>query len=249
MSEQDASGTDDADEPGADDAADGRTADEASADGTAADEWEPLDEAAEDAGDGDAEDGDDGSEGATDDGEAFEAGGDLLERVESTDPEQLANEIASLRMRVDELETDLEEREAETDELESKLARTKADFQNYKKRMKKRREEEKQRATEDLVERLLDVRDNLARALDQDEGADIRDGIEATLRQFDEELERENVAEIDPEPGEEVDPQRHEVLLRVESDQPAGTIAEVHRPGYEMGEKVIRTAQVTVSEE
>lgn len=238
MSEQDASGTDDADEPAADDAVD-PSPDEASADETTADEWDTIDDVAED-GDGDGE---------SDTTGAFEAGEDLLERVASSDDEQVANEIASLRMRVDSLESELETRENQTEELESKLARTKADFQNYKKRMKKRREEEKQRATEDLVERLLDVRDNLKRALEQDEDADIRDGIEATLRQFDEELKQENVTEIEPEPGQDVDPQRHEVLLRVESDQPAGTIAEVHRPGYEMAEKVIRTAQVTVSEE
>jgi molecular chaperone GrpE len=239
MSEQDASGTDDADEPAADDAADPSPDDEASAAAdTTADEWDSLDDVAED-GDGESDD-------AT---ESFEAGEDLLDRVASTDDEQLANEIASLRMRVDSLESELETREDEAEELESKLARTKADFQNYKKRMKKRREEEKQRATEDLVERLLDVRDNLKRALEQDEDADIRDGIQATLRQFDEELQQENVESIEPEPGQDVDPQRHEVLLRVESDQPEGTIAEVHRPGYEMAEKVIRTAQVTVSEE
>jgi molecular chaperone GrpE len=95
---------------------------------------------------------------------------------------------------------------------------------------------------------LLDVRDNLVRALEQDEDADIRDGIETTLAQFTEELERENVEVVEPEPGDGVDPQRHEVLLRVESDQPEGTVAEVHRPGYEMADKVIRTAQVTVSE-
>jgi molecular chaperone GrpE len=235
MSEQDASGTD-ADEPAADDAAD-TSPDEASADETTADEWDSLDDV--------AEDGDGESDAAGD----FEAGADLLERVAFTDDEQLANEIASLRMRVDSLESELETQEDQAEELESKLARTKADFQNYKKRMKKRREEEKQRATEDLVERLLDVRDNLKRALEQDEDADIRDGIEATLRQFDEELTQENVTAIEPEPGQEVDPQRHEVLLQVESDQPAGTVAEVHRPGYEMAEKVIRTAQVTVSEE
>ncbi|WP_299263171.1 nucleotide exchange factor GrpE [Halorientalis sp.] len=234
MSEQDASGTDDADEPAADDTADATPGDEASAD-----ERETLD--------GVAEDGN--GNGASNAAETLEAGEDLLERVTSADDEQLANEIASLRMRVDSLESELETQEDQAEELESKLARTKADFQNYKKRMQKRREEEKQRATEDLVERLLDVRDNLKRALEQDEDADIRDGIEATLRQFDEELTQENVTAIEPEPGQEVDPQRHEVLLQVESDQPAGTVAEVHRPGYEMAEKVIRTAQVTVSEE
>jgi molecular chaperone GrpE len=98
------------------------------------------------------------------------------------------------------------------------------------------------------VERLLDVRDNLQRALDQDDDADIRGGVESTLRQFDQELEREEVGRIEPAPGDETDPQRHEVLMRVASDQPEDAVADVHRPGYEMGGKVLRPAQVTVSE-
>ncbi len=68
-----------------------------------------------------------------------------------------------------------------------------------------------------------------------------------TLREFDRVLADENVSEIDPEPGTETDPQRHEVMMTVDSDQPEGTIADVYTPGYEMGEKVIQNAQVTVS--
>jgi molecular chaperone GrpE len=215
--------------------------------GTATDEQSPEGDALDDIVDETDVPEDVDIEDVTDPADAT-ADEELLERIEETDADQLATELAALRTKVDSLESELETREAESEELENKLKRTQADFQNYKKRMKKRREEEKQRATEDLVERLLDVRDNLKRALDQDENADIRDGIETTLRQFDEELEHENVTEIVPEPGDEVDPQRHEVLLRVESEQPEDTVAEVHRPGYEMAEKVIRTAQVTVSD-
>jgi len=172
----------------------------------------------------------------------------LVERIEATDPEALAREVATLQLRVAALEGETAELESEVEDLESRLKRKQADFQNYKKRQQKRLEEEKQRATEDLVGRLLEVRDNLQRALDQDEGADIRGGVESTLRQFDQEFEKENVAVIEPEPGEATDPQRHEVLMRVESDQPADTVADVHRPGYEMASKVLRPAQVTVSE-
>jgi len=114
--------------------------------------------------------------------------------------------------------------------------------------MKRRREEERKRATEGLVEPLLDVRDNLQRALEQDEDVDIRDGVESTLRQFDDVLEAEDVTEIAPEAGEEVDPHRHEVLARVEADVPEGTVADIHRQGYAMADSVLREAQVTVSE-
>ncbi|MBV0900627.1 nucleotide exchange factor GrpE [Haloarcula salina] len=180
------------------------------------------------------------------DAEADEA---LVDRVAESDPEDVARELAALRTRVESLESQIERRDDDVEELESKLKRKQADFQNYKKRMKKRREQEQQRATEDLVSRLLDVRDNLDRALDQDEDADIRGGVESTLRQLDDVLDAENVEVIDPDPGEDVDPTQHQVLARVESDQDGGTIADVHRPGYEMAEKVLREAQVTVSED
>jgi molecular chaperone GrpE len=172
----------------------------------------------------------------------------LVDRVTDADPESIAREIVSLRDRATSAEDALAAEEARVETLESKVKRTTADFQNYKKRMEQRREEEKARATEELVERLLDVRDNLVRALDQDEDVDIRGGIEKTLDTFDRVLDAENVVTIEPAVGEEVDPQRHEVLLRIDSDHPEGTIHSLQRPGYEMAGKVIRPAQVTVSE-
>jgi molecular chaperone GrpE len=180
--------------------------------------------------------------------EEVEVDDELLANVEQSPPETTARAITMLRNRVDALEGVLEERDEEIDDLESRLARKQADFQNYKKRQEKRMEEEKERATEDLVSRLVDVRDNLKRALDQEEGTDIRGGVESTLSQFDDELDRENVTPIEPEPGDEVDPQQMETLATIASDQPEGTVAQVHRDGYEMAGKVIRTAQVAVSD-
>ncbi len=150
---------------------------------------------------------------------------------------------------IDERDEQLEEYQEQVKDLKSRLKRKQADFQNYKKRAKKRQDQIKDRATEDLVTRLVDVRDNLKRAL-EDESSDVeslREGLEMTMREFDRVLEDENVSEIDPEPGTETDPQRHEVMMNVDSDQPEGTIADVYTPGYEMGDKVIQNAQVTVS--
>jgi len=173
---------------------------------------------------------------------------ELEARVADASTEELAREIAVLRERAAAAERELEAHADEIDDLESKLKRKQADFQNYKQRTQRQQEDLQERATEDLVERLLDVRDNLARALSQDDDADIRPGVESTLAEFDRVLGEENLATIEPEPGSEVDPQRHEVMMRVESDQPGDTVAEVFRPGYEMGEKVLRPAQITVSE-
>ncbi len=187
--------------------------------------------------------------------EAVEVDEELRERLADSDDEQIAREVAGLRERVEQLEDalaeredDLAEREERVEELEERLKRKQAEFQNYKKRTERRREEERERATEQLVERLLPVRDNLARALETEEGSDIREGVDSTLRRFDDALDAEGVERIEPDPGDEVDPASHEVLMRVDSEHPEGHIDEVHRPGYEMGGKVVRTAQVTVSD-
>ncbi len=170
----------------------------------------------------------------------------LVARVAIAD-ESLAADVED---RLADIESERRELDAEVDDLESKLRRNRADFQNYKKRAKKRQKQVEKRATEDLVERLIDVRDNLQRAVeaDHDDVESLREGVELTLRELDRVFEDENVSQIHPESGEEVDPQRHEVMLRVESDHPEDTIADVYQPGYEMADKVLQAAQVTVSD-
>jgi len=165
----------------------------------------------------------------------------IADRIAGEESAAVAAEIATLREEAAALRV-------ERDELESKLKRKQAEFQNYKKRQEKKLERERERATEGLVEDLLGVRDNLSRALEQDGDADIREGVEATFRGLEEVLTDEGVEPIEPEPGTDTDPNRHEVLLRVESDEPEGVVAELHRPGYAMAGKVLRPAQVTVSD-
>ena len=157
---------------------------------------------------------------------------------------------ADLEEHLVDLESGRREAEAEVEDLQSKLKRKQADFQNYKKRAKKRQEQLEARATEDLVGRLLDVHENLKRAVeDEHENVEsLREGVELTLKELERVLDEENVDEIDPVPGSDVDPQRHEVMMRVESDHPEDTIADVYRAGYEMGDKVLQSAQITVSD-
>ena len=161
--------------------------------------------------------------------------------------EALAREVAALEADLAEAREELRERDEEVEELTSKLARVRADFSNYKERAKRKQEDIRERASEALVERLAPVRNDLLRALDQDEGSDLRPGVESTLEKFDDVLAEEGVEAIDPEPGESVDPARHQVMLRVDSDRPEGSIHEVYEPGYEMGDRVLSEAKVTVS--
>jgi molecular chaperone GrpE len=187
--------------------------------------------------------GEESSGGSADAGDDSEA---LAAAVAEHD-EALAREVAALEAELAETREALRERDEEVEELTSKLARVKADFSNYKERAKRKQAEIRERASEALVERLAPVRNDLLRALDQDEGSDLRPGVESTLEKFDEVLAEEGVEPIDPEPGEEVDPARHQVMLRVDSDRPEGAIHEVYEPGYEMGDRVLSEAKVTVS--
>ncbi len=146
-------------------------------------------------------------------------------------------------------EADIEDLNAEVDELKGRLKRKQADFENYKKRQQREQDRIRRRAVETLLERLLEVRDNLQRALDeQHEDVDsLRDGIRMTMQEFDRVLDAEGVSKITPEPGADVDPTRHEVMMRVDAATPEGTVADVYRTGYETEDSVLRPAQVTVS--
>ncbi|MEF8757960.1 MAG: nucleotide exchange factor GrpE [Halobacteriales archaeon] len=161
----------------------------------------------------------------------------------------LEAETEDLEETVDDLEATIEEKDGEIDDLTSRLKRKQADFQNYKKRAKKRQEQIKERAAEDLVERLVDVRNDLVRAIetDHEDVESLRGGVEMILREFDRILDDEDVEEIAPDPGDEVDPQRHEVMMQVDSDRPEGVIDEIYDAGYEMAGKVLQPARVTVS--
>ncbi|MDZ5810934.1 nucleotide exchange factor GrpE [Halorubrum sp. AD140] len=185
-------------------------------------------------------------ESADADGDARDDGEALAAAVAEHD-EALAREVAELEAELAETREELLAAEEEAEELTSKLARAKADFSNYKQRAKRKQDEIRERASEALVERLTPVRNDLLRALDQEEGSDLRPGVESTLEKFDEVLAEEGVEPIAPDPGDEVDPARHQVMLRVESDQPEGTVHEVYEPGYEMGDRVVSEAKVTVS--
>ena len=152
---------------------------------------------------------------------------------------------------LDEVKEQLEALQDERETLESKLKRKAADFANYKKRQETRSKQQKAEAEKRLIKRFLPVRDALVRALDEnnDDIESLRDGIELTLSEFDRILESNHISEITPEPGEEPDPKRHEVMMRVDSDVEPGRIVSVFQSGYERDETVIRPAQVSVSDE
>jgi len=133
--------------------------------------------------------------------------------------------------------------------------RTKADFENYRKRMAADVQAAVARGKSELLRDVVPVLDDLERAIQAaglDPEGDSEDGLAhgvlLVFRSLRDSLARNGVEAVDPK-GEKFDPNAHEAL----STQPAdgvesGTVVETMQKGYRLGEQLIRPARVVVSE-
>lgn len=142
----------------------------------------------------------------------------------------------------------LEEKENEIIDLNNKLTRLQADFQNFKRRTEKDRENSISYGIEAIILDLLPVIDNFQRAMAaQEEKEDnFYKGISMIEKQFIEVLERNSVREIEAL-GKEFDPNLHHAVSAVESEEEQGTVIEVLQKGYTLKDKVIRPSMVVVA--
>jgi len=138
---------------------------------------------------------------------------------------------------------------AELDHVRDIYLRKLAEFDNFRKRVEREREENRLAGVEEMVRELLPVIDNFDRALqhaEDDSGAFLQ-GIEMIAKQLWDTLERRGVAEVNPV-GQPFDPEIHEAVQRVEDgEHPPGTVAWVMLKGYTMGDRLIRPAMVGVA--
>lgn len=133
--------------------------------------------------------------------------------------------------------------------MKDRYTRLMADFDNYRKRQTREREELIKRANEDLLSDLLPVIDHLELALaqDVDHKAPFVAGVKLVYDQFIALLERYGMKPFDTK-GEPFDPTYHEALSQMSSDTvPANLIIDQFRRGWLLGGKLLRPAQVIVS--
>ena len=138
--------------------------------------------------------------------------------------------------------------EAQIAELTDKNLRLMAEFENYKKRTQKEKEQSYQFASADTVGKILPILDTLELSLTQDatDGNAFKAGIELTVKQFRTILEKAGVSEI-PALNEPFNPELHNAVLRQEDgDGEPDTVVEVLQKGYMMGDRVIRHSMVKV---
>jgi molecular chaperone GrpE len=136
----------------------------------------------------------------------------------------------------------------EVDELQDRLLRMRADFENYRRRETRDREEAALETRARLLRALIPILDDLERALQSDAGEDaLRAGVELVRRELLALFEGEGVVVFDPT-GQPFDPRLHQAV----SHEPVagvteGMVAEVLRNGYLLGARLLRPALVKVS--
>ncbi|WP_340818936.1 nucleotide exchange factor GrpE [Methanolobus sp. WCC4] len=141
--------------------------------------------------------------------------------------------------------------EDEAAQLKDKLLRLTAEFDNFRKRSSREKEEYRKFAVEQIIMDLLEVYDNFERAIDSakqtDDISSVITGVEMVFKQFTGILEKEGLQRIECV-GNEFDPYLHEAMMHVEHpDHDENTVIDVCKPGYYLHTKVIRPAMVTVS--
>jgi molecular chaperone GrpE len=139
----------------------------------------------------------------------------------------------------------------EVSEIKDRYLRALADFENYRKRVARDNEERTRCATEDLVGRLLDVIDNMERAVDASAEAKdfdgLRKGLELTYASLRDILAKEGLCPIKCV-GERFDPNYHEAIMtREQAGMADDNVLEEIQKGYTLKGKVIRPSKVVVS--
>ncbi|HEV2858152.1 MAG TPA: nucleotide exchange factor GrpE [Solirubrobacterales bacterium] len=142
----------------------------------------------------------------------------------------------------------LADAEQQKEEYLELARRTKADFENFRKRAAAQTQEAQVRGKVEVAREVIDAVDNLERALEAaDDGAALRDGVEMVLSGLRETLTRNGIEVVDPK-GEKFDPNQHEALstMPVEGSE-SGVVVEVVQKGYALGDQLVRPARVVVS--
>ncbi|MCC8358128.1 MAG: nucleotide exchange factor GrpE [Oscillospiraceae bacterium] len=182
---------------------------------------------------------------------------DIQEEAPQTEqpaPEDEAQETPEASEKPDKGEKVKPKAKAKIDELEKKLAesndkymRMLAEYDNYRRRSQKERENIYADVRADTVSKFLPVYDNLARAVQNETDGETRKGVEAILTQFKALLTSLGVTEIEAV-GKKFDPAYHEALLHVEDEKYGeGEIVMELEKGFMLGDRVIRFAKVQVA--
>jgi molecular chaperone GrpE len=151
----------------------------------------------------------------------------------------------------EELVGQIEKLEQENKELSDRLLRTMAEFDNYRKRVAREKDDLLKYGAEKMALDILPVADNFERALEQAKtaanAAAVIEGVEMIYKQFIATLEKFNIKPFDSI-GQTFDPEKHEAMAQQENEQyAANTVMAEFQKGYFLNGKLLRPARVVVS--
>lgn len=159
-------------------------------------------------------------------------------------------EQASSDARIAELEAQLSAAKAEATQNWDRFLRERAEMENFRKRQERMAGDTVRREKRELLGKVLDVMDNLERALAYQDTMDresLQQGMRMLQWQLNELLKAEGLTTV-PTVGEPFDPYVHEAVETVaSSDHPEGMVVEEIRRGYKLGADTLRPARVKVS--
>ncbi|MGG0823270.1 nucleotide exchange factor GrpE [Paenibacillus turicensis] len=147
--------------------------------------------------------------------------------------------------------SELSKLQAELEEQQQRVLRTQADFDNFRRRTQKEKEDLAKYASSLLITELLPVIDNFERALstgtDNPEVSSYAKGVEMIFRQLEGVLKAEGLEEMNSV-GQPFNPEFHQAIMQVESDEyEEGIVVEEVQKGYKLKDRVLRPAMVKVS--
>lgn len=148
------------------------------------------------------------------------------------------------------LTTQLAELQAKLAEMQDAFLRAKAEADNIRRRAQEDIAKAHKFAVESFAEALLPVKDSLEMALKVESPSleSLKEGVEMTLKQLSAAFEKNRLLEINPQPGEKLDPMKHQAISTVPADQEPNTIVTVLQKGYMIADRLLRPALVTVSQ-
>ena len=163
--------------------------------------------------------------------------------------EELDEKIVEENVEIMNSDVDVQKLQEELDNTTDRLKRLMAEFDNYKKRASKEREQLYNSLVADIMMAFLPVMDNLEKAINTSTGNEgYKQGMELVAKQFKDVLKSFGLEEIKTE-GEIFNPILHEAVSSVQDDtKESQEIVEEFRKGYKMGDKVIRHAMVVVNQ-
>jgi len=165
--------------------------------------------------------------------------------------ERLRNLNQELEEKIAASEEGLKAAQTLASESNDKLLRLQAEFENFKKRLTREKEEHSRYAHEQVVKDLLPILDDLDRALTHAQSSSeipaLIDGVQLVKKQMGSALEKYGLKPFDSL-GEPFNPHIHEAVAHQESqDFPPDTVISEYRKGYTLHDKLVRPAMVAVS--